>query len=121
LRAGAQVRRDPQDPFAARDQKPLQRPGHVPAVLERPHALAVEPTRPLQQRTEPAGPDRDRLLADQLAGPRRDRLNSTMLWHLHDLSARAGRRPIRVAHFFENSAPPGSRSSGQPGCPSLSR
>jgi hypothetical protein len=32
-----QVRRDPQDALAATDQKPLQRPGDVPAVLKRPH------------------------------------------------------------------------------------
>ena len=54
-RLGRQVRRDPQHPLAALDQKPLQRPRHVPAVLERPHALLVESARPLQQRRRTRG------------------------------------------------------------------
>jgi hypothetical protein len=68
-----QVRRDPQHPLAALDQKPLERPGDVPAVLKRPHAIDIDPARPLQQRTEPASADRNGLLAEQLARCRRDR------------------------------------------------
>jgi hypothetical protein len=49
-----QVRGDPQHPLAALDQEPLARPRDMPAVLKRPHPLAVEPARPLQQRAEPA-------------------------------------------------------------------
>src|SRR3954463_1598722 len=63
-----QVRRDPQHPLAALDQESLQRSGDVPAVLERPHAVAVEAARPPQQRAEPAPADLDGLLAEQLAG-----------------------------------------------------
>jgi hypothetical protein len=50
------MRRDPQHPLAAFDQKPLQRARHVPAILKRPHAIVVEPASPLQQRTETATP-----------------------------------------------------------------
>src|SRR5215218_9575973 len=62
-----QVRRDPQHALAALDQKPLERPGDMPAVLERPHAVAVEPARPPQQRTQAARADRDGLVAEQFA------------------------------------------------------
>ncbi len=41
-----QVRRDPQHPLAALDEKPLERPGDVPAVLTRPHPLLVTVTLP---------------------------------------------------------------------------
>jgi hypothetical protein len=71
-RLRGQVRRDPQHPLAAPDQKPLQRPGHVPAVLQRPDTLAIEAARPLQQRAEPTPVDRDRLLAQPLARRRSD-------------------------------------------------
>jgi hypothetical protein len=63
---------DPQHPLAALDQKPLQDRRDVPAVLKRPHPLAVEAARPPQQRAEPAPADRDGLLAQQLAGRCRD-------------------------------------------------
>jgi hypothetical protein len=72
-RLGGQVRRDPQHPLAALDQKPLERAGNVPAVLQRPHPLAINTARPLQQRAEPTAADRDGLLAEQLAGWRCDR------------------------------------------------
>ena len=73
LRApAAQMRRDPQHPLAAADQKALQRPRHVPAVLKRPHPLAIKAARPPQQRIEPAPADRDGLLTQQLAGRDRD-------------------------------------------------
>src|SRR5215218_7832295 len=49
----AQVRRDPQHPLAALDQEPLQRSRDVPAILKRPHAVAVEAARPSQQGAEP--------------------------------------------------------------------
>jgi len=54
--AGRQMRRDPQHPLAAGDQKPLQTPGDMPAVLKRPDALAIKAARPPQQRIEPAMP-----------------------------------------------------------------
>ncbi len=65
---GCQVRRDPQHALAALDQKPLQRPGEVAAVLKRPDPFVIETTRPPQQRTEPAPADRNGFLAEQLAG-----------------------------------------------------
>jgi hypothetical protein len=68
-----QVRRDPQHPLAALDQKPLERPGHVPTVLKRPHTVIPEAARPLHQRAKPAPVDRNGLLAEQLAGCRCDR------------------------------------------------
>ena len=48
-RAGHQLRRHPHDALAAREQEPLQRAGHVPAVLDRPHPLATNAARPAQQ------------------------------------------------------------------------
>ena len=72
-RAGRQVRRDPQHPLAAGDQKPLQSAGDVPAVLKRPHPLAIKAARPPHQRIEAALADLDGLLAQQLAGRGRDR------------------------------------------------
>ena len=89
-RIGGQVRRNPQHALAALDQKPLQRPRHVPAVLKRPRPLAVEAARPPQQGAEPAPADRDGLLAEQLAGRgrhRRDRVRtlvSVRAEHDHD-------------------------------------
>jgi hypothetical protein len=89
-RLRGQVRRDPQHPLAALDEKPLQRPGDMPAVLKRPHPLAVEAARPPQQDAEPAPADRDRSLAQQLAGHGRDRrdrvrtLVSVRAKHDHD-------------------------------------
>src|SRR3954464_10805583 len=72
-RIGGQVRGNPQHALAALDQKSLQRPRHVPAVLKRPHAVLVESARPLQQRAETAAPNRDGLLAKRLARSGRDR------------------------------------------------
>jgi hypothetical protein len=69
---GGQVRRDPQHALAALDQKSLQRPRHVPAVFKRPYPLAVEASRPPQQRAESTRADRNGLLAQQFAGRRRD-------------------------------------------------
>jgi hypothetical protein len=66
------VGRDPQHALAALDHKPLQRPRDVPAILKRPHPGAVEGARPLQQGATPAPVDRDRPLAEQLAGRGRD-------------------------------------------------
>ena len=42
------------DPLAAVDQKPLQAARHVPAVLDRPHPLCIQRSRPLQQLAEAA-------------------------------------------------------------------
>ena len=42
-RAAINLRRDPQHPLAASDQKPLQRARDVPAVLDRPDPLAPRP------------------------------------------------------------------------------
>ena len=64
------VRVDPQHPFAALDQKPLQRRRDVPAVLDRPHAIVAQPARPSQQTCGALGARQDGLLAEQLAGRR---------------------------------------------------
>ena len=45
----------------------------MPAVLQRPHPLAVKPSRPDDQRSKALGADLDRLLAHHFAGRRRDR------------------------------------------------
>src|SRR5215217_4125329 len=58
-----QVRRDPQHPLAALDQKALQRAGNVSAVLKRPHPLAIKAARPPQQSPESAPADHNGLLA----------------------------------------------------------
>ena len=47
--AGGQLRWDAHDPLAAGKQEPLECARDVAAVLERPHALAAESTRPPQQ------------------------------------------------------------------------
>src|SRR6185436_12269167 len=39
-----------------------------PAVLQRPHPLAIKTARPEHQRREPAGTDRDRPVGEHLAG-----------------------------------------------------
>jgi hypothetical protein len=61
-----QPRRDPDHALTARDQKPLKRARDVPAVLQRPHPLAIETTRPLQHLIKPAGTDGNRLVAERL-------------------------------------------------------
>ncbi len=72
-RFGHQVGRDPQHAFATLNQEPLKGPRHVPAILQRPHAVVFEAARPPQQRVKPAPADLDRLIAKQLAGRRRNR------------------------------------------------
>jgi hypothetical protein len=72
-RVGHQLRGDPQDPLAAADQKPLEGPRDVPAVLDRPDPLALQAARPDQQRGKALGADPDRLLIHQLARCRCDR------------------------------------------------
>ena len=67
-RAGHQSRGDANHTLTTADQKPLQRAGDMPAVLQRPHPLAIKTARPEHQRREPAGTDRDRLVAEHLAG-----------------------------------------------------
>jgi hypothetical protein len=62
-RVGGHVRRDPQHPLAAGDHKPLEAAGDMPAVLDRPHPLAVEAARPPQHGVKAAPADRDRSLA----------------------------------------------------------
>jgi hypothetical protein len=57
----AQVGRDPQPPLTATDQKPLQAPGDMPAVLKRPDPLAIQTVRPSQQRIKSALADLDGL------------------------------------------------------------
>ena len=53
-------RRDPDHPFAARDQEPLQAPGHVPAVLDCPHPCLVTLARPGQHAAQPGIASRHR-------------------------------------------------------------
>ena len=66
-RPGHQRRVHPQNPFAALDQKPLQRARDMPAVLDRPDALVAQAARPCSSAAAPLAPDGDRLLAEQLA------------------------------------------------------
>jgi hypothetical protein len=42
----------------------------MPTILERPNSLAIQPTRPDQQRAEPAHADLDGSLAEQFAAGR---------------------------------------------------
>src|SRR5215216_788465 len=64
------------------------------------------------------GPTRERVRMRGSFGPatRSRRSSSRAIRTRIVCSARASRRPIRVAHLFENSAPPGSRSSGHRSC-----
>ena len=63
----------------------------MPAVLQRPHQIAIQATRPDHQRREPASTDRDRLVAQQLTGrsvDSRDRVRALVgvrPEHDHDL------------------------------------
>jgi hypothetical protein len=66
-RAGHQLRRHPQDPLTARQQKALQRPGDMPTVLDRPDALVLEAARPHHQLIEGAPPAPHRPVSDRAA------------------------------------------------------
>ena len=59
--------------FTATEQEALQRARNVPAVLQGPDPLAIEPARPPQQRREPARADLDGLVAEDLTGRDIDR------------------------------------------------
>ncbi len=73
-RVGHQLRRDANDALAAADQKPLERAGDVPAVLQRPDSIARRDRAPIgAARANPRAPTADRLLAEHLAGRRGDR------------------------------------------------
>ena len=52
---------DPQNTFSALDQKPLQGARHMPAVLQRPHPLGAQPSRPAATTRRTHGADLDRL------------------------------------------------------------
>ena len=66
------LRCDANDPLAAGDQEPLECAGHVPAVLDRPHPLAVERSRPAQQLAEAAVARRHGQLPARRGGERVD-------------------------------------------------
>ncbi len=72
-RLGHQVGRHAQHTLPTLDQKPLKGSRHVPAILQRPDALAVDAARPPQQRSESAPADLNGVIAKQLAGRRRNR------------------------------------------------
>jgi hypothetical protein len=67
------LRSDPHDALAARDEEPLERAAHVPAVLDRPDPLAVELARPPQQFAEASMARRRGQLATRPGGQRVDR------------------------------------------------
>src|SRR5205085_12423295 len=48
------LRRHAHDPLARRQQRLLKPPGPVPAVLDRPHAILIQPTRPADRGQMPA-------------------------------------------------------------------
>src|SRR3954447_16526855 len=96
----------------------------MPAVLQRPHPLAIEAARPDHQRREPAGTDRDRLVPEQLTArtvDRRDRVRALVRVrpeHDHDLvhvlsHADAG-RPADTACLGRCHAPIKSRRTSRP-------
>jgi len=66
-RAGHQPRRDPNHALTARDQEPLQRTGHMAAILQRPDPFTGQAARPDQQRREATNSDSDRFVTKQLA------------------------------------------------------
>ncbi len=66
------LRRDAHDALPTRDQEPLERSRHVPAVLERPDPLPIELARPHQQLAEAALARRRGQLP---AGARRERVD----------------------------------------------
>jgi hypothetical protein len=78
-RLAHQLGRDAEDALAVADQEPLQRAGHVPAVLQRPDSLVVECASPVEQLQEPLVADPDRCVVDEFArgrGDRRDRVRA---------------------------------------------
>ena len=54
-RGSHQLRGDPQDPLAAADHPPLDRPRDMPTILDRPDPLAAQTARPAQQPCEALG------------------------------------------------------------------
>ena len=72
-RAGHQLRGHAHDPLATAQQKALQRPGDVSAVLDRPDALGVQAARPEQQVIERAALGLDRPIGEHAAGRGVDR------------------------------------------------
>jgi hypothetical protein len=72
-RVGHQLRRHAHDALAANEQEALQRPGHVAAILDRPHALGAHAARPPQQVIERAAPGPRRSVAERAAGHGVDR------------------------------------------------
>jgi len=55
------------------EQEPLERAGDMATVLKRPQPVVVQAGGPGERVGEPTITDRDRLVADQLAGARGDR------------------------------------------------
>src|SRR5687767_4286131 len=67
------VRRHAHDPLTGRDQHLLEPPRDVPAVLDRPHPLVIQPTRPAHRGQMPLLLRLDLAGAALPAGPRVDR------------------------------------------------
>jgi hypothetical protein len=66
------VRRHPDNPLAGGEQRLLQPPRHVPAVLDRPHPFVVQPARPAHSGQMPRLLGLDLALAAHPAGSRVD-------------------------------------------------
>ena len=71
--AGHQPRGDANDSLAPDEQEPFEGARDVPAVLQRPDALVLQATRPIQRGGEPSITDLDGPVAQQLAARRTDR------------------------------------------------
>ena len=67
------MRRDPHDPLAGRDQRLLEPLGDVPAVLDRPHTIVIQVTRPADRGQMSGIVSCDLAVAAHLAGAVVDR------------------------------------------------
>ena len=81
--AGDQLRRDPDHSLAAGEQEPLEPPGDVPAVLDRPHAFLTERSSPLEQPAVPVITRGHRSAVDLAAGESEPRRRYGSLVRVH--------------------------------------
>ena len=103
---GPQLRRDAQHALATREQETLERPGHVAAVLDRPHPLGAHTPSPAQQVLKRAAPGPHRpsatLLSSQAEDPRAAASDTTRAGQTegrHESNEPARRRPELHRHI----------------------
>jgi hypothetical protein len=107
------VRRHPHDPLTSRDQRLLEVARDVPAVLDRPHPLVIQPARP------PHGGQIPRLLGRDLAGaalspgPRVDRRQRVRALVRVRSDHDHAHRPFDLVQRRRSGSPADNRHSGR--------